>query len=288
MSSISSVGGSSQAWAALGAQRSQQQAKMFAKVDTDGSGSVDASELGTLLAKVSEKTGTSVGDASEVLKTMDSDGDGALSSGELQKGMQALFPPPSTMAFAQSRTGTTGTTDSQGQDDLFAKVDTDGSGALSEDELNALSERMQADGMGGEAPSFSKLDSNGDGSLSQAEFEAGRPAPPQGAAQGQGPMGGPPPMGGPGGPGGAGGAQASSSTSSADSELDTNGDGVVSELERLAGNLKQLASAAESDSSGDAVNAEIAKLAQKLYDQISTHWLGSSTSSGTSSLSATA
>ncbi len=285
MRSISGVGGSSQVWAALSAQRSQQQAKMFAKVDTDGSGGVDASELGTLLTQVSEKTGTSVGDASEVLKTMDSDGDGTLSSGELQKGMEALFPPPSTMAFAQSRTGPT---DSQGQDDLFSKVDTDGSGTLSEDELNALTERMQADGMGGEGPSFSKLDTDGDGSLSQAEFEAGRPQAPQGAAQAQGPMGGPPPMGGPGGPGGAGGAQASSSTSSADSELDTNGDGVVSELERLAGNLKQLASAAESDSSGDAVNAEIAKLAQKLYDQISAHWLGGSTSSSTSSLSATA
>jgi len=285
MSSISSVGGSSQAWAALSAQRSQQQAKMFAKVDTDGSGSVDASELGKLLTKVSEKTGTSVGDASEVLKTMDSDGDGALSSDELQEGMRELFPPPSTMAFAQSRSSSA---EGQEGDDLFSKIDTDGSGTLSEDELSALTERMQADGKGGDAPSFSKLDTDGDGSLSQAEFEAGRPAAPQGVAGGAGPMGGPPPMGGAGGPGGAGGTQASSSTSSADSELDTNGDGVVSELERLAGELKQLASAAESDSSGDAVNTEIAKLAQKLYDQISTHWLGSASSSSTSSLSATA
>jgi len=141
MSSISGVGGASNAWAAASAQRAQHQAKMFAKVDSDGSGAVDASELGSLLSQVAEKTGVTLGDSEAVLSQMDSNADGSLSSDELDQGMRALMPPPSTVAFAQSHGA------AQGQE-------------------------------GG--PSFESLDTDGNGELSQAEFEAGRPAPPPG------------------------------------------------------------------------------------------------------------
>ena len=59
-------------------------------------------------------------------------------------------------------------------------------------------------------------------------------------------------------------------------DMDTNKDGTVSEMERLAGALKELAQSAQSDSSGSAANSEIANLAQKLYDQISASLLKSS------------
>lgn len=242
MSSISGISSSSNAWAALSTQRSQHQAKMFAKVDTDGSGSVDQSELSSMLSDISQKTGTSLGDSKELFTKMDSNGDGTLSSDELSQGMKALMPPPSTMDFAQSHGASS---DASQTGDFSSKVDADG---------------------------------DNDGSV--------------GATQGSGAVHGhrgPPPAG---GPQAAAGTSASSNSSTSYDPLDLNKDGTVSDMERLAGALKDLAQSSGSDSSGSSANSEIAKLAQKLYEQISsslTSASGNSTTNGTSSqLSATA
>ena len=264
MSTISGVSGSGNAWAALNTQRSQHQAKMFAKVDADSSGSVDQAELGTLLSDVSEKTGVSLGDSKELLTQMDSNSDGSLSSDELDAGMQALMPPPpSTMEFAQSR-GMGGSGGSQ--DDLFAKVDTDGDGSVSQDELQVLTDKIKEDTGQDVSQDFAKLDTDGDGQLSQTEFEAGRPQPPEGSQGAQGP-GGP---GGPRGPGGPGGAQGAASSDTTYDALDTNQDGTVSEVERMVGELKEaLAGLSSSDeASNTATNQQIAELAQKIYAQV--------------------
>ncbi|NVO05696.1 MAG: EF-hand domain-containing protein [Rhodoferax sp.] len=213
MSSISSASRSSNVWAALNTQRNQQhQSRMFAKVDTDGSGSVDQTELSSMLSDISAKTGTSLGDSKELFTKMDSNGDGSLSSDELAKGMKDLLPPPSTLDFAQA---------------------------------------------------------------SQATGEA------------QGPKG-PPPADGPGAAGGAGGASATSGSSTTFDPLDINKDGTVSEMERLAGALKELATATQTDSSGNSSSTEIAKLAQKLYDQISKGLVANASSNNGSQLSARA
>ena len=264
MSTISGVSGSSNAWAALNTQRSQHQAKMFAKVDTDGSGGVDQTELGSMLSDISEKTGVSLGDAKELFSQMDSNSDGSLSSDELDTGMQALMPPPpSTMEFAQSR-GMGGSGGSQ--DDLFAKVDTDGDGAVSQDELKLLTDKIEDDTGQDLSEDFAKLDTDGDGALSQTEFESGRPQPPQGGQAAQGPEG----AGGPRGPGGPGGAQGASSSDTTYDALDTNQDGVVSEVERMVGELRDAIAglSSEDDASKTAANAEIAALAQKIYAQV--------------------
>lgn len=280
MSTISGVSGSSNAWTAVNTQRSQHQAKMFAKVDTDGSGGVDQTELGTMLSNISEKTGVSLGDAKELFTQMDSNSDGSLSSDELDAGMKALMPPPpSTMEFAQSR----GMGGSEGsQDDLFAKVDTDGDGTVSKDELQVLTDKIKSDTGQDVSQDFSKLDTDGDGKLSQAEFEAGRPQPPEGAQSAQGGDGpkGPPPAGGPGGPGGAQGASSSNTTYD---PLDTNRDGTVSEVERMVGELKEaIAGLSSNDSSNTATNQQIAELAQKIYAQVAQGLTGSSNSSSLS------
>lgn len=241
MTSISSV--SSSAWSGMGMQRSQRAApspeRLMSKIDTDQSGGVNDTELQGLLDKVAQKTGTQLS-AADVLTQFDADGNGQLSSDELGKTMQSILPPPSTMDFAQQRAsgsssadGTAGT--GEAGDDLFAKVDTDGDNAISSTELQALLEAMS----GGTASqtgvssddAFSALDSDGDGSLTQAEFDAGRPT-------GQGSPGGG--VGGPGGmppppPAGAAQGSDSSTASTEDDALDTNGDGVVSLSERLAG-----------------------------------------------------
>ncbi len=264
MSTISGVSGSSNAWAALNTQRSQHQAKMFAKVDTDGSGGVDQTELGSMLSAISEKTGVSLGDSKELFTQMDSNSDGSLSSDELGSGMQAQMPPPpSTMEFAQSR-GMAGSDGSQ--DDLFAKVDTDGDGSVNKDELKVLTDRIKEDTGQDLSEDFAKLDTDSDGKLSQTEFETGRPQAPEGSQAAQGPEG----AGGARGPGGPGGAQGASSSDTTYDALDTNEDGTVSEVERLMGELRNAIAglSSEDDASKTAANGEVAALAQKIYAQV--------------------
>jgi Ca2+-binding EF-hand superfamily protein len=288
MSSLSSASGLSNAWANASTQRVQMQAKLFAKVDANRSGAVDQTELQTLLTDISKKTGKSL-DAAKLLTTMDGNSDGSLSSAELAKGIKAILPPPpSTLDFAQKRSG------ESGAKELFKKVDSDGSGAIDPTEMAAFTDKMKA-ATGRDSPTtFAKLDTNSDGQLTQAEFDVGKPSVrPKGAgradeaektsdaddARGVKGAGGPPPPGGPGGPGGAqgpkgaGGVGGTGSTSSASTTydpLDTNQDGSVSELERLAGALKDLVSTIESSNSktGTQANDGILKLARQVYAQI--------------------
>jgi Ca2+-binding EF-hand superfamily protein len=105
MSSISTVGGASSAWAAASSARADSMKdKMFAKVDADGSGGVNKAELQTMFDKIASKTGSSPGTAEDMLSKMDSDGSGELSKTELDTGMKSLSPKPTdTMAFAQQR-----------------------------------------------------------------------------------------------------------------------------------------------------------------------------------------
>lgn len=216
MSTISGLGGGNRPWQiAEGGQsrKAEHEARMFAKVDSDGSGGVNATELASML----EHTGQS-GDSAELLKKMDGNGDGSLSSDELSQGMRDLMPPPaSTLDFAQSR------------------------GAAND-----------------EGDAFKALDADGDGQLSRAEFDAGRPQRPAGGAP-------PPPVA-------SSGSTETSSTSTDYDPLDVNQDGTVSQLERLAGELQELAKSGAGEGAQGA-NSEIAALAQKLYDQISKNWL---------------
>jgi Ca2+-binding EF-hand superfamily protein len=264
MSTISGVSSTSDAWANMKAQRSQMQAKMFAKVDADSSGGVDKTELQSLIDDVAKKTGVTNSSSTDALfSKMDANSDGSMSTDELGKGMKDIMPPPSTMDFAQSRSDTHG---SSGQDDLFAKVDTDGNGSVSKDELQSLMDKMATDsGTSTSATSttsssdlFAKLDANGDGSLSATEFEAGRPQNAEGAPA----PGGPPPAGGSGG--------ASSTTYD---PLDTNEDGTVSAKERLAGSsatdaVQNLLKAIDSNGDSKISSTESDAFITKLTSQI--------------------
>ena len=242
MTTISSV---SSAWSGASVQRASRPPpspeRLLSKIDADGSGGVSDTELQGLLDDVAKKTGVrSQASAANLVKQYDANGDGSLNADELGKTLQSVLPPPpSTMAFAQSRSGdSSSAATGQAGDDLFGKVDSDGNGSVSQTELQALLEAMS----GGTASKtgvssdevFSQLDADGDGSLSEAEFDAGRPSDAAGDAGGMQAMGMPPP---PGGPSGAGG---SSSAASYD-PLDTNEDGVVSAAERSAGSTSSVA-----------------------------------------------
>lgn len=298
MTTISSV---SSAWSSASVQRASRPGpspeRLLSKIDADGSGGVDSTELQGLLDKVAKKTGTSSasGDtsATDLLTQYDANGDGNLNADELGKTMQSIMPARSTMDFAQARNSTdsagssTSAATGEAGDDLFGKVDSDGDGAVSKTELQALMEAMS----GGTASqtgvssddAFAALDQDGDGSLTQAEFDAGRPSgdgPPAGAMP---PSGG----GGPGGARGAGGAQGGSQATTYD-PLDTNEDGVVSLAERLAG--------AESTQEQDAVAAlfsaidtdgdqKISESESKTFiDQLTSQFATASTSNVSSAL----
>ncbi len=266
MSSISSVSSSSNAYTNASTHRAERQAKMFAKVDTDGSGGVDKTELQSLFTDISKKTGTTL-DAEKLFSSMDSNSDGSLSSDELAAGMKSVMPaPPSTLEFAHNRGEKTG------KDDLFSKVDSNSDGTVDKAEMTAFTDKMKAE-TGRDSPiSFDTLDTDGDGKLTQTEFDAGRSgAGTQRAGKGghvEG-AGGPPPPGGP--TGVQGSASASASTSASFDPLDTNQDGTVSQLERLAGALKDFVSSSDTGSSTatSSSNDAILKLAKLVYEQIS-------------------
>ena len=332
MTTISSV---SSAWSSATVQRASRPGpspeRLLSKIDTDGSGGVSDTELQGLLDDVAKKTGvSSQTSAADLVKQYDANGDGSLNADELGKTLQSVLPPPpSTMAFAQSRggEGSSSATSATGQaaDDLFGKVDSDGDGAVSKTELQALLEAIS----GGTASQtgvssddvFSQLDTDGDGSLTQAEFDAGRPSGPGAGADGMQAMGGmPPPPGGPRGAGGAGAASDSSSATSYD-PLDTNEDGKVSAAERLAGGtstaeqdaitalfnaidtdgdasisaseskafIDQLTSQVQSTTSTESTGrndlARLADFARQQYERAASDWR---TASNTSSLSAVA
>lgn len=248
MTSISSLGSS--AWSMANQASTRQPPKLSEKLqadfDADGSGTLDATELQSLVDDMASRTGQSGSrSAQDLLSANDSDGNGSLSTAELESALSSMRPAPSTLDFAQGR-------GAGAEDDLFGKVDSDGSGSLSQDELTAMLQQMQGQGASANSASgtssddaqalFSALDSDGDSALSQSEFDAGRPQ----AGAGTPPP--PPPQeasatasatasstttasaSGAAAPAAAGG----SSTTVYD-ELDTNEDGVVSVAERLAG-----------------------------------------------------
>jgi Ca2+-binding EF-hand superfamily protein len=260
MSSISGLSNSSNGWAALSAARDANKAKLFAKVDTDSSGGVDATELQTLMDKVSERTGVANSNsATQLMTQLDKNGDGNLNADELDNGITSIVQLPSTMEFAQTRTDSSGATGKAG-DDLFSKVDSDGSGGVSASEFSALMDKMSASGDTNASSSsstsssdkFAQLDTDGDGSLTQAEFDAGRPQD-AGGAKGMGGAGGPQGAGGP-PPGGPPPAAASSDSTVYD-PLDTNKDGIVSAAEKAAGAANGVTSSDATTSTGATLDA---------------------------------
>ena len=146
MSTISGISSASSAWSSGATSRAE---RMFAKVDADGSGGVDKTELQGMLDHIAEKGGASLGSADDVMTKLDADGNGSVSSSELDAGMKSLMPPPSsTMEFAQRSGGSGGG---------------GGSGGPPPPAGDASSSDSTTD----------PLDTNGDGTVSAAERAAG-------------------------------------------------------------------------------------------------------------------
>ena len=171
MTTISGTGSANSAWSEMsGARASARAAKMFAKVDADGSGSVDKTELQGMLDHIAEKRGDTLGSADELMTKLDADGSGSLSQSELDAGLKSLMPAPaSTVDFAQQSQGVpppppppdAAASGSSATDPL----DTNGDGTVSAEEraAGALNEAI--------ANLFAAANTDGDKRISQSEAE---------------------------------------------------------------------------------------------------------------------
>ena len=161
-------------------------------------------------------------------------------------------------SVGRARGGVNASAWKQMQDELFKKIDRNGDGSITKDELSKVA---PANGPSVNAV-FKTVDSNGDGAISRAEFDAGAPQGRQAQGQGARPAGGPPPR-----PAGGGQKPAASDDDSTGSSLaydvrDTNKDGVVSAQEQFTYNLTHPAAVATSQqATGNVVNANLVDVA---------------------------
>ncbi len=183
MSTISGIGAS--AWSTMSSTRSaaarppggmdpsKMKEELFAKVDADGSGKVDKTELqGMLDATVNKSGGTTR--AEDVFARADGDGDGNLSADELDAGMKSLMPPPAnTLEFAQSRGGAEGPKGPPpGPPPSASEASSTGElDPLDTNEDGTVSEQERAAGELAEAMNdlLKAIDGNGDSSISDSE-----------------------------------------------------------------------------------------------------------------------
>jgi Ca2+-binding EF-hand superfamily protein len=133
------------------------QEKLFSKLDVNGDGGIDQSELGDFMDYVSSATGsTSQTDSSQLFKTLDADGDGSISKQELTDGAKKLFEElraqlASTKSEKSDDAQSAHKPDSK---ELFAKMDANGDGSISQDELSTFLSQKPEHGHGGHGGGF--------------------------------------------------------------------------------------------------------------------------------------
>lgn len=149
-------------------------AQLFTKLDADGSGSLESTEVQSLTEKISEATGISV-DLAEFFSTYDADSDGALSQDEAVTALEANRPqgPPPPMGKMEGP-----------ESDMVSSADVNGDGVISAEEAEGLVSIInQANGSTLTAEDLlSSYDSDDDGTFSTDEavaaLEANRPQGP--------------------------------------------------------------------------------------------------------------
>lgn len=140
---------------------------LLKKLDTNGDGSIDKDELSSALTSDS-KDGITVS-LSKAFTDLDSNDDDGLDADELA----AMTPPPPPMQMDS------GSAADEAQD-LLSALDTDGDGNVSSDELTAA--LSSSDSSADSSQVFDALDTNQDGTVSldelTASLQAQQPPPP--------------------------------------------------------------------------------------------------------------
>jgi len=224
-------------------QQTQDPPDLFNALDTDGSGGIDQSELDTWAKAMSDATGQTI-DTSKAISTYDTNSDGVLSSTELKSFLDStgIKPPDGD------------------HPDLFKAIDTDGSGGISQSELDAWAKDMSsATGKTIDtSKAISTYDKDGDGVLSSTELKSfldstGIKAPEGGHHHFHHLSG-----------TDSTSSAASTSASSILSAYDTNGDGVLSssELQQFLSGLGQTSSTADSSLVQQAISSYLMNMGQ--------------------------
>jgi Ca2+-binding EF-hand superfamily protein len=137
-------------------------AEMFAKMDTNGDGSVDKAEFTAFGKQMAAKMGKA-DKSEEIFAKIDTDADGKISQAEndafISK-MQAQGPqggPPPDGA--------------KGPDEMFAKMDTNGDNSVDKAEFETFFQQManKTESTDESSDLFSQIDTDGDGKISKSE-----------------------------------------------------------------------------------------------------------------------
>lgn len=198
---VSSTGSMSQAWAMPGMQRggpppgagrmsgsqgTQSMEEMFAEIDSDGDGSISQAEFEAFKPEASEDSAASPS-SFDVQRSTSEFAMQMGPGGPHGAGGPPPGPPPSLSekdsnedgSISAEEFGITGSSDAKATE-LFDKIDSDGSGDLSSEEVEAFESLMaeqRPHGPGGPPPAgmgqdggLGSLDSDDDGSVSAEEF----------------------------------------------------------------------------------------------------------------------
>lgn len=167
------------------------QEKAFAKMDANGDGGVDKSELSAFLQKTSSTnstgTSTSTSDSSDVddlFDDMDADSDGSITQQEASDAVNNMLkqlqgqmmnarvgggggmPPPPPMGPPPGA--------EQSDEEMFSSIDSDSDGNISQTELAAMLDQTSKNSGANQGPSvddiLSRDDTDGDGQISKDEF----------------------------------------------------------------------------------------------------------------------
>jgi Ca2+-binding EF-hand superfamily protein len=177
ISGISGYSGYSYTQSIMGAPNRRGKDDLFDKVDTDSSGGISKTELDALAAKISEGSGTTIS-TGDAISTYDTNGDGELSSSELKSFMDANRPAETPMDMAgmmgMSMQGMGMMGRGPSPEEMFGSMDSDGSGGLSQAELDALASQISED-LGttlDTTDAIAAYDADGDGELGMEEVQS--------------------------------------------------------------------------------------------------------------------
>ncbi len=261
MSAISGIGSLSSMTYGVGARgnaRPPDPATMaknlLSDLDSDGNGTLAASELQAALEKMSSANGdSSVASTDEVFSAIDADEDGEVTKSELTNTLQTLAD---SIGFAQGMGGGPGGPGGMENDAGFTEEElTSQLAALNEAESLTEEDAARAELLTNVLSQFETADADGDGRVTFQEAmtleQSSEDAATANVQGGPGGPGGPRGPGGPGGPGGMGGPPPSEESESDASQIiaaaDTNEDGTVSLEEFLAYSQSQASSSEATD-----------------------------------------